>query len=89
MTKWPRIGGWVLTVGYTHYSIANYIAIFIPYFIQPYSDSILMLNRISPHIISLPELTLSYTAKQNVIYRLVNVIYIHYNSMLSEISIIS
>ena len=42
----------------------------------------LMLNTISPHIILLPELTLSYTVKQNVIYRLINVIYIHYNSML-------
>ena len=32
----------------------------------------LMLNTISPHIISLPELTLSYkvsTVKQNIIYR--------------------
>ena len=36
----------------------------------------LMLNTISPHIISLSELTLSYTVKQNVIYQLVNVIYI-------------
>ena len=49
----------------------------------------LMLNTISPHIILLPELTLSYTDEQNVIYRLVNVIYIHYNSMLWGISIIS
>ena len=36
-----------------------------------------MLNTISPHIISLPELTLSYAVKQNVIYRIVNVIYIY------------
>ena len=36
-----------------------------------------MLNTISPHIIPLPKLTLSYTVKQNVIYRLVNVIYIY------------
>ena len=36
-----------------------------------------MLNTISPHIISLPELTLSYKVKQNVIYRLINVIYIY------------
>ena len=35
----------------------------------------LMLNTISPNIISLPGLTLSYTVKQNVIYQLVNVIY--------------
>ena len=36
-----------------------------------------MLNTISPHIISLPKLTLSYTVKQNVIYRLVKVINIY------------
>ena len=48
-----------------------------------------MLNTLSPHIISLPELTLAHTAKQNVIYRLVNVIYIHYNSMFCALSIIS
>ena len=36
-----------------------------------------MLTTISPHIISLPELTLAYTVKQNVIYRLVIVIYIY------------
>ena len=36
-----------------------------------------MLNTIYPHIIPLPELTLSYTVKQNVIYRIVNVIYIY------------
>ena len=45
----------------------------------------LMLNTICPHIIILPELTLSYTVKQNVKYRLVNVIYILYNSMLWEL----
>ena len=45
----------------------------------------LILNTIYPHIISLPEL--SYTVKQNVIYRLVNVIYIHYNRMFWENSI--
>ena len=49
----------------------------------------LMLNTICPHIILLPGLTLSYTGEQNVIYRLVNVIYIHYKSMLWGISIIS
>ena len=37
----------------------------------------LMLNTISPHISLSPELTLSYTVEQNVIYRLVNVIYIY------------
>ena len=46
----------------------------------------LMLNTKYPHIISLPEL--SYTVKQNVMYRLVNVIYIHYNKMFWEIGII-
>ena len=48
-----------------------------------------MLNTVSQHIILLPEVTLSYTVKQNVIHRLVNVIYIHYSSMFWEISIIS
>ena len=37
----------------------------------------LMLNTIFTHINSLPELTLLYTVKQDVIYRLVNVIYIY------------
>ena len=46
-----------------------------------------MLNTISPHIIVLPELTLSYTVKQNVIYQLLIVINIHYNSMLWGINI--
>ena len=45
----------------------------------------LMLNTISPHIILLQKLTLSYTVKQNVIYRLVNVIHIHYNSRCGEL----
>ena len=49
----------------------------------------LMLNTISPYIILLLELTLSYTVEQHVIYRLFYVIYIHYNSMLWGISIIS
>ena len=49
----------------------------------------MMLNTISPHIILLPEVTMSYKVKQNVIYRLVNVIYIHYNSMLWGFIIIS
>ena len=49
----------------------------------------LMLNTISPHKMLLPELTLSYTELKNVIYRLGNVIYIHYNGMLWELSIIS
>ena len=48
----------------------------------------LMLNTISPHIMLLSELTVSYTVKQNVIYRLVNVTYIHYNSMLWGINTI-
>ena len=37
----------------------------------------LMLNTLSPHIIVLPEPTLSYKVEQNVIYLLVNVIYIY------------
>ena len=37
----------------------------------------LMLNTISPHKILSPELILSYTDEQNVIYRLVEVIYIY------------
>ena len=45
----------------------------------------LMLNTKCPHIISLPELTLSYTVKQNVIYRIVNVIYMQYNSMCGKL----
>ena len=49
----------------------------------------LMLNAISPHIMLLSELTLSYTVKQNVIYRLGNVTYIHYNSMLWGINTIN
>ena len=47
----------------------------------------LMLNTISPHIILLPELTLSYKVKQDVIYRLA-IAYIYYNKM-SYIDLVS
>ena len=74
----------MLTAGYIHYCIASYIAIFTLYK-AVYADVeynistgfMLMLNTISSQVFLLQELTLSYKVKQNVIYRLVNVIYIY------------
>ena len=71
ITKWPRIGGWLLIRVGAHsrfYSLLYCQLIYIAIFTLNkaiFWHFMLMLNTISPHEILLPELTLSYSLQIN------------------------